>query len=74
MYNHGIGEKNGMNIFDELRIEYGSLKKFAELVGVTTTTVYRWQTAGKIPMGRLNSIEIATQNKFTKKSLRPDLF
>jgi DNA-binding transcriptional regulator YdaS (Cro superfamily) len=62
-----------MGIFDLIRLEFGSLKGFARALGVTSTSVYRWQKEG-FPLGKLKKIEEITEGKLTRKMLRPDLF
>jgi DNA-binding transcriptional regulator YdaS (Cro superfamily) len=62
-----------MDIFDEIRLEFGSLKGFAKALGVTSTSVYRWQREG-FPLGKLKKIEQITEGKLTREMLRPDLF
>ena len=62
-----------MDIFDLIRLEFGSLKGFARALGVTSTSVYRWQREG-FPVGKLKKIELITEGKLTRQMLRPDLF
>jgi DNA-binding transcriptional regulator YdaS (Cro superfamily) len=62
-----------MDIFDLIRLEFGSLKGFARALGVTSTSVYRWQKEG-FPLGKLKKIEEITEGKLTRQMLRPDLF
>ncbi|CAB4123276.1 Putative bacterial antitoxin YdaS [uncultured Caudovirales phage] len=62
-----------MDINVVLKLEFGSLKGFAKALGVTPTSVQRWQREG-FPVGRLKQIEAITEGKITREMLRPDLF
>ncbi len=62
-----------MDIFLVLKMEFGTLKKFANALGVTPTSVHRWKRDG-FPVGKLKEIEKLTEGKITKEMMRPDLF
>lgn len=63
------------NIFDLLVVEFGSLKKLAEKMGVSYNCVYQWKARGaKIPLKNLTIIEELSQGKITKAMMRPDKF
>lgn len=63
-----------MNQFDELKAEFGTLGKLAELLGVGDTAVYQWVARGRIPVKHLGTIRELSEGRLTKNILRPDLF
>lgn len=63
------------NIFDLLVVEFGSLKKLAEKMGVSYNCVYQWKARGQqIPLKNIAIIEELSQGKITKSMMRPDKF
>ena len=62
-----------MDIFNELKAEFGSLYKLAMLLEVRETAVYQWKKRG-IPIKHIKKIEELSQKRVTRQMLRPDLF
>lgn len=53
---------------DETIKYYGSVKFFAETIGVSRQTIYLWKKKGEIPYARQAQIEIETKGKLKVKS------
>lgn len=67
--------ENKRNIFDDLVVEFGSLKKLSEKMGVTYNCVYMWKARNKqIPLKNLTKIEELSQGRITRQMMRPDKF
>ncbi len=62
-----------MDIFNELKAEFGSLYKLAMLLEVRETAVYQWKKRG-IPIKHIRKIEELSEKRVTRQMLRPDLF
>ena len=62
-----------MDIFNELKAEFGSLYKLAMLLEVRETAVYQWKKRG-IPIKHIRKLEELSEGRLTAKILRPDLF
>lgn len=63
------------NIFDLLVVEFGSLKKLSELMGVSYNCIYQWKAReGKIPLKNIAKIEELSQGRITRQMMRPDCF
>ena len=67
--------ENKADIFDKLVVEFGSLKKLSERMGVTYNCVYQWKARGKqIPLKNLVIIEELSQGRITRAMMRPYKF
>ena len=67
--------ENKADIFDKLVVEFGSLKKLSERMGVTYNCVYQWKARNKqIPLKNLVIIEELSQGRITREMMRPDKF
>ena len=62
-----------MDIFNELKAEFGSLYKLAMLLEVRETAVYQWKKRG-IPIKHIRKIEELSEKRVTRQMLRHDLF
>lgn len=66
---------NKADIFDELVMEFGSLKKLSEKMGVTYNCVYMWKARNKqIPLKNIPIIEQLSDGRITRQMMRPDKF
>ena len=61
-------------LIDKAIKEAGGQKSLADLVGVSQAAVSKWRLGNKITAENAVGIEIATNGKVTRASLRPDLF
>ena len=67
--------ENKADIFDLLVVEFGSLKKLSEKMGVTYNCVYQWKARGKqIPLKNIGIIEELSQGRINRQMMRPDKF
>jgi len=67
--------ENKADIFDELVMEFGSLKKLSEKMGVSYNCVYMWKARNKqIPLKNLTKIEDLSQGRITRQMMRPDKY
>lgn len=67
--------ENKADIFDQLVIEFGSLKKLSEKMGVTYNCVYMWKARNKqIPLKNIPIIEQLSDGRITRQMMRPDKF
>ena len=62
-----------MDIFTELKVEFGSLYKLAMLLEIRETAVYQWRNRG-IPIKHLRKIVELSEGRITREMLRPDIF
>lgn len=60
--------------FQLLRVEFGSLYRLAQILGLTTNAVYQWQNGRNIPIKYLKLLETLSEGRLTRQMLRPDLF
>jgi DNA-binding transcriptional regulator YdaS (Cro superfamily) len=66
---------NKADIFDQLVMEFGSLKKLSEKMGVTYNCVYMWKARNKqIPLKNIPIIEQLSNGRITRQMMRPDKF
>lgn len=66
---------NKADIFDQLVMEFGSLKKLSEKMGVTYNCVYMWKARKKqIPLKNIPIIEQLSEGRITRQMMRPDKF
>ena len=66
---------NKAHIFDQLVMEFGSLKKLSEKMGVTYNCVYMWKARNKqIPLKNIPIIEQLSNGRITRQMMRPDKF
>ena len=64
-----------MDIFTELRHEFGSLYRLAMLLEIRETAIYQWKARCKgIPLKHLRKIVDLSQGRLTREMLRPDIF
>jgi len=64
-----------MDIYTELKLEFGSLYRLAMLLGIRETAIYQWKARCKgIPIKHLRKIVELSEGRLTKEMLRPDLF
>jgi DNA-binding transcriptional regulator YdaS (Cro superfamily) len=63
-----------MNIFNELKVEFGTLYRLATLLGIRETAVYQWQSRTNIPIKHIRKIEQLSEGRITREMLRPDIF
>ena len=67
--------ENKADIFDQLVMEFGSLKKLSEKMGVTYNCVYMWKARKKqIPLKNIPIIEQLSEGRITRQMMRPDKF
>jgi DNA-binding transcriptional regulator YdaS (Cro superfamily) len=67
--------ENKADIFDELVMEFGSLKKLSEKMGVSYNCVYMWKARNKqIPLKNIPIIEQLSDGRITRQMMRPDKF
>jgi DNA-binding transcriptional regulator YdaS (Cro superfamily) len=69
----GIRKGDFMDIFTELKVEFGSLYKLAMLLGIRETAVYQWRKRG-IPIKHLRKVVELSEGRITREMLRPDIF
>jgi len=62
-----------MDIFTELKMEFGSLYKLAILLDIRETAVYQWRNRN-IPIKHLRKIVELSEGRITREMLRPDIF
>lgn len=63
------------DIFDLLVIEFGSLKKLADKMGVSWNCIYQWKARGQqIPLKNIAIIEQLSEGRITRQMMRPDKF
>jgi DNA-binding transcriptional regulator YdaS (Cro superfamily) len=63
-----------MDIFSELKVEFGTLYRLATLLGIRETAVYQWRSRTNIPIKHIRKIEELSQGRITREMLRPDIF
>ena len=64
-----------MDIYTELKLEFGSLYRLAMLLGIRETAIYQWKARCKgIPIKHLRKIVELSEGRLTREMLRPDLF
>jgi DNA-binding transcriptional regulator YdaS (Cro superfamily) len=51
-----------------------TVRKTAELCGLTVQAIYKWEKSGQVPSEYCRKIEIATDGAVTRYDLRPDVF
>ena len=62
-----------MDIFIELKTEFGTLYKLAMLLGIRETAIYQWKPR-KIPIKHIRKIEELSEGRVTREMLRPDIY
>ena len=63
-----------MDIYLELKVEFGSLYRLAQLLGLRETAIYQWKARTNVPVKYVRKIEQLSEGRITRKMLRPDLF
>ena len=63
-----------MQIYLELKTEFGSLYRLAQLLGLRETAIYQWKARTNIPIKHIRKIEELSQGRITREMLRPDIF
>ena len=64
-----------MDIYLELKTEFGSLYRLAQLLGLRETAIYQWKARCKgIPIKHLRKIVELSEGRLTREMLRPDIF
>lgn len=63
-----------MDIFLELKTEFGTLYKLAILLGIRETAIYQWKSRTNIPIKHVRRIEELSNGRITREMLRPDIF
>jgi len=63
-----------MDIFLELKTEFGTLYKLAILLGIRETAIYQWKSRTNIPIKHVRRIEQLSNGRITREMLRPDIF
>jgi DNA-binding transcriptional regulator YdaS (Cro superfamily) len=63
-----------MDIFNELKVEFGTLYRLATLLGIRETAVYQWRSRTNIPIKHIRKIEELSKGRITREMLRPDIF
>lgn len=63
-----------MDIFIELKTEFGTLYKLATLLGIRETAIYQWKSRTNIPIKHVRKIEELSKGRITRGMLRPDIF
>lgn len=64
-----------MDIYTELKLEFGSLYRLAMLLGIRETAIYQWKARCKgIPIKHLRKIVELSDGRLTREMLRPDIF
>ena len=63
-----------MDIYLELKTEFGSLYRLAQLLGLRETAVYQWRSRTNIPIKHIRKIEELSEGRITREMLRPDIF
>jgi hypothetical protein len=63
-----------MDIFSELKVEFGTLYRLAMLLGIRETAVYQWRSRANIPIKHIRKIEELSEGRITREMLRPDIF
>ena len=64
----------GDAIYEKMRVEFGSLYRLSQLLGLTTNAVYQWQNGRKIPLRHIKTIEALSEGRITRLEMRPDIF
>ena len=64
----------GDAIYEKMRVEFGSLYRLSQLLGLTTNAVYQWQNGRKIPLRHIKTIEGLSEGRITRLEMRPDIF
>jgi DNA-binding transcriptional regulator YdaS (Cro superfamily) len=63
-----------MDIYLELKTEFGSLYRLAQLLGLRETAVYQWKARTNVPIKHIRKIEELSEGRITREMLRPDIF
>jgi DNA-binding transcriptional regulator YdaS (Cro superfamily) len=63
-----------MQIYLELKTEFGSLYRLAQLLGLRETAIYQWKARTNIPIKHIRKIEELSEGRITREMLRPDIF
>jgi DNA-binding transcriptional regulator YdaS (Cro superfamily) len=63
-----------MDIYLELKTEFGSLYRLAQLLGLRETAVYQWKARTNVPIKHIRKIEELSDGRITREMLRPDIF
>jgi DNA-binding transcriptional regulator YdaS (Cro superfamily) len=63
-----------MDIFYQLKVEFGTLYKLAMLLIIRETAIYQWKSRTNIPIKHIRKIEELSQGRITREMLRPDIF
>lgn len=63
-----------MDIYLELKTEFGSLYRLAQLLGLRETAIYQWKARTNIPVKHIRKIEELSKGRITREMLRPDIF
>ena len=63
-----------MDIFYQLKVEFGTLYKLAMLLNIRETAIYQWKSRTNIPIKHISKIEELSQGRITREMLRPDIF
>ena len=63
-----------MDIYLELKTEFGSLYRLAQLLGLRETAVYQWKARTNVPIKHIRKIEDLSEGRITREMLRPDIF
>jgi DNA-binding transcriptional regulator YdaS (Cro superfamily) len=63
-----------MDIYMELKTEFGSLYRLAQLLGLRETAIYQWKARTNIPVKHIRKIEELSKGRITREMLRPDIF
>ena len=58
----------------ELKTEFGSLYRLAQLLGLRETAIYQWKARTNIPVKHIRKIEELSKGRITREMLRPDIF
>ncbi|CAB4166790.1 Putative bacterial antitoxin YdaS [uncultured Caudovirales phage] len=63
-----------MDIFTLLKLEFGTLYRLSNLLGIRETAVYQWKSRNGVPLKHIRSIVALSEGRITKELLRPDIF
>ena len=63
-----------MDIYLELKTEFGSLYRLAQLLGLRETAIYQWKARTNVPIKHVRKIEELSKGRITRKMLRPDVY
>lgn len=63
-----------MDIYLELKTEFGSLYRLSQLLGLRETAIYQWKARTNIPVKHIRKIEELSKGRITREMLRPDIF